>query len=103
MIIKSDLNVAMKNINIDKIRKKLDKVDIQLLKLIKKRSLFVDQVLSFKKSKKEIIDQKRINFILKRIRKLSIKIKMDPKITINIWKVMIKGFIKYEFRKFKKK
>ena len=103
MIIKSDLNVAMKNINIDKIRKKLDKVDIQLLKLIKKRSLFVDQVLSFKKSKKEIIDQKRINFILKRIRKLSIKIKMDPKITINIWKVMIKGFINYEYTKFKKK
>ena len=93
----------MKNINIDKIRKKLDKVDIQLLKLIKKRSLFVDQVLSLKKSKKEIIDQKRINFILKRIRKLSIKIKMDPKITINIWKVMIKGFINYEYTKFKKK
>ena len=103
MIIKSDLNVAMKNINIDKIRKKLDKVDIELLKLIKKRSLFVDQVLSFKKSKKEIIDQKRINFILKRIKKLSIKIKMDPKITINIWKVMIKGFINYEYTKFKKK
>jgi len=93
----------MKNINIDKIRKKLDKVDIELLKLIKKRSLFVDQVLSFKKSKKEIIDQKRINFILKRIKKLSIKIKMDPKITINIWKVMIKGFINYEYTKFKKK
>jgi chorismate mutase len=93
----------MKNINISKIRKKLDKVDIELLKLIKKRSLFVDQVLSFKKSKKEIIDQKRINFILKRIKKLSIKIKMDPKITINIWKVMIKGFINYEYTKFKKK
>ena len=93
----------MKNINIDKIRKKLDKVDIELLKLIKKRSLFVDQVLSFKKSKKEIIDRKRINFILKRIKKLSIKIKMDPKITINIWKVMIKGFINYEYTKFKKK
>lgn len=93
----------MKNINIDKIRKKLDKVDIELLKLIKKRSLFVDQVLSFKKNKKEIIDQKRINFILKRIKKLSIKIKVDPKITINIWKVMIKGFINYEYTKFKKK
>ena len=93
----------MKNINIDKIRKKLDKVDIKLLKLIKKRSLLVDQVLSFKKSKKEVIDQKRIKFILKRIRKLSKKIKIDPKITINIWKVMIKGFINYEYTKFKKK
>ena len=93
----------MKNAKIHNIRGKLDKVDIKLLALIKKRSLLVDQVLSFKKSKKEVIDQKRINFILKRIKKLSIKYNVDPNITVNIWKVMIKGFIKYEYKKFKKK
>ena len=93
----------MKNAKIHNIRGKLDKVDVKLLALIKKRSLLVDQVLSFKKSKKEIIDQKRINFILKRIKKLSIKYNVDPNITVNIWKVMIKGFIKYEYKKFKKK
>ena len=93
----------MKNININKIRIKLDKLDIKLLKLIKERSSLVDQVLGFKKSKKEIIDQKRIDFILKRIKKESKKIKMDPNITVNMWKVMIKGFIKYEYRKFKNK
>ena len=93
----------MKNININKIRKKLDKVDIKLLILIKERSSLVDQVLGFKKSKAEIIDQKRIDFILKRIKKESKKIKVDPNITVNMWKVMIKGFIKYEYRKFKNK
>jgi|TARA_B100001093_G_scaffold505400_1_gene562700 chorismate mutase len=93
----------MKNAKIHNIRGKLDKVDVKLLALIKKRSLLVDQVLSFKKSKKEVIDQKRINFILKRIKKLSIKYHVDPNITVNIWKVMIKGFIKYEYKKFKKK
>jgi|TARA_B100001094_G_C17907616_1_gene659629 chorismate mutase len=93
----------MKNAKIHNIRGKLDKVDVKLLALIKKRSLLVDQVLSFKKSKKEVIDQKRINFILKRIKKLSIKYNVDPNITVNIWKVMIKGFIKYEYKKFKKK
>ena len=93
----------MKNININKIRKKLDIIDIELLRVIKKRSLLVDQVLMIKKNKKEIVDQKRINFILKRIKKYSIKIKVDPEITKNIWKTMIKGFIDYEFRKFKKK
>ena len=93
----------MKNVKIHNIRGKLDKVDVKLLALIKKRSLLVDQVLSFKKSKKEVIDQKRINFILKRIKKLSIKYNVDPNITVNIWKVMIKGFIKYEYKKFKKK
>jgi chorismate mutase len=93
----------MKNININKIRKKLDNVDVKLLNTIKERSLLVDQILNLKENKREIIDQKRINFILKRIRKRSKKIKIDPNITANIWKVMIKCFINYEFRKFKKK
>jgi len=91
------------NVKINKIRNKLDKVDFKLLKLIKKRSLLVDQILKLKKSKKEVIDKKRINFILKRIKKYSKKIKLDPSITVNIWNVMIRGFINYEFRKFKKK
>jgi len=81
---------------------KLDNIDIKLLKIIKKRSLLVDRILKHKKNKKEIIDQKRINFILKKIKKYSLKIKLDPKISNNIWKAMIKSFINYEFRKFKK-
>ena len=93
----------MKNVNINIIRKKLDKIDIRLLNLIKKRSLLVDQVLKLKKNKNEVIDNKRINFILKRIKKNSKKINIDPDITVNIWKAMIKGFINYEFKKFRKK
>ena len=93
----------MKNININRIRDKLDRIDSGLLKLIKKRSLLVKQILKLKKNKKEIIDQKRINFILKRIKSKSIKSKIDPKITASIWKAMIKGFINYEYKNFKKK
>ena len=63
----------MKNINIIKIRKKLDKVDIKLLRVIKERSILVDQVVKLKKNKNEVIDKKRINFILKKIKKYSIK------------------------------
>jgi chorismate mutase len=92
----------MEKKNISKIRKKLDKIDITLLKTIKKRSLLVDQILKHKKKKKEIIDQKRINFILKRIKEYSKKIKLDPNISLNIWRAMIKGFINYEYKKFKK-
>jgi len=93
----------MKNVNINIIRKKLDKIDIRLLNLIKKRSLLVDQVLKLKKNKNEVVDNKRINFILKRIKKNSKKINIDSDITVNIWKAMIKGFINYEFKKFRKK
>jgi chorismate mutase len=91
------------NLNIKKIRKKLDKVDVKLLHIIKERALLVDQVLRLKKTRKEVVDKERISFILKRVKKNSLKAKIDPMITISIWKEMIKAFIKYEYKKFKKK
>ena len=91
------------NSKILKIRKELDKLDSHFLELIKKRTKLVDQVLLNKKYKKDIIDQKRIEIILKKIRIKSIKNKIDPIITNKIWKSMIRAYINYEFRKFKKK
>jgi len=44
-------------------------LDNQLLKLIKKRSLLVNEVIKVKVHKKEIIDQSRINFILKKLKR----------------------------------
>tara|TARA_B110000285_G_scaffold220657_1_gene272678 strand:- start:3133 stop:3423 length:291 start_codon:yes stop_codon:yes gene_type:complete len=88
---------------LNKLRGKLDKLDSNLLELIKKRSNLVNEVLKLKIYKKEIIDQKRIKFILKKINKKSIKSKIDPKITNRIWKNMIWSFIDYEKRNFKKK
>jgi chorismate mutase len=88
---------------LDLIRTKLDRLDTKLLKLLKKRSNLVNDVLKVKIHKKEIIDQKRINFILKKIEKKSIQLNIDPKITNRIWKNMIWSFIDYEKRNFKKK
>jgi chorismate mutase len=93
----------MKNINIQKIRKKLDKLDIKLLRVIKERTILVDQVVKLKKTKKEIVDKKRINFILKTIKKKSIAAKIDPMITESIWKEMIRAFIRYEYKNIKKR
>ena len=88
---------------LDLLRIKLDRLDNDLLKLIKKRSNLVNDVLKVKIHKYEIIDQKRINFILKKIKAKSLKLKIDPKITKRIWKNMIWSFIDYEKRNFKKK
>ena len=88
---------------LDLLRFKLDRLDTELLKLIKKRSNLVNDVLKVKIHKKEIIDQKRINYILKKIKNKSIQLNVDPKITNRIWKNMIWSFIDYEKRNFKKK
>jgi len=93
----------MVNKNIIIIRKKLDKLDDSLLNIIKKRSKLVDLVIKNKKYKKDIIDKKRIRIILNNISKKSKYKKIDHKITHKIWKSMIKAFIDYEYRNFKKK
>ena len=93
----------MVNKNILKIRKKLDKLDDKLISIIKKRTALVDQVLKNKKFKKDIVDKKRISVILSNILKKSKKNKIDTKITRSIWKSMIKAFIDYEYRNFKKR
>jgi len=85
------------------IRVKLDKLDNQLLSIIKKRTILVNNVLKLKKFKNEIVDKKRINLILKRIKLKSKKIKIDPIITNRIWKNMIWSYINYEKKNFKKK
>ena len=86
-----------------KLRKRLDILDNSLIKLIKKRTLIVNQVLELKDLKKQIVDKKRIKLILSEIKKKSIKNNIDPKITKRIWINMIRAYIDYEKRKFKKR
>ena len=88
---------------LSKVRNKLDKLDNILLNIIKRRTLLVNEVLKLKKYKNEIIDKKRISFILKKIKNKSIQKKIDPKITNRIWKNMIWSYIDYEKRNFTKK
>ncbi len=89
--------------NLNTIRVKLDKLDNKLLSLIKNRTGLVKEVLKLKEFKKEIVDKKRINFILEKIKEKSKKLNIDPKITNRIWKNMIWSYIDYERRNFKKK
>ena len=84
------------------VRKKLDKLDLKLLELIKLRTSLVNEVIKLKQFKKDIVDKKRISVILKKIKKLSLRKGIDPRITNRIWKNMIWSYIDYEKRNFKK-
>ena len=84
-------------------RNKVDQLDKKIFYLIKKRTAVVKYMLSLKGFKKQIIDYKRINEILKNIKNKSIKNKVDPKITSRIWKSMIWSYIDFQRRNFKKK
>ena len=92
-----------KNRTINKVRRKLDSLDNRLLNLIKIRTKLVHQILQNKTSKKQIVDNARIKVILSNIKIKSLKKNIDPILTKKIWKEMIRAYIDFEYRKFKKK
>ena len=86
-----------------KARNKIDQLDKSIFNLIKKRTTIVKHMLSLKQFKNQIIDHKRINEILKNIRKKSIKQKIDPTVTSRIWKAIIWGYVNFQKRNFRNK
>ncbi len=93
----------MKNLKLELIRQKIDKLDDKLLNLIKIRTNLVNGVLKQKRYKNQIIDKARIKEVLTLIKKKSISRKIDPKITKKIWRNIIRAYIDFEKRNFKKK
>ena len=86
-----------------KARGKIDTLDSRIFELIKQRANVVKEMLKLKKNKNQIVDQKRIKGILRKIKKKSIKNNIDPKITARIWRSMIWSYVDYQKRKFNKK
>ena len=84
-------------------RRKIDRLDAKVFDLIRKRTQVVKYMLGLKKSKKQIVDHKRINEILKNIKSKSIKEGIDSKTTHKIWKSIIWSHIDFQRRNFKKK
>ena len=74
---------------LEKIRKKLDRLDNEFLRLIKIRTALVNKVVKLKEFKGEIVDTKRIKKILFNIKRKSLKNKIDSTVTNKIWKNMI--------------
>ena len=90
-------------IKLNLLRKIIDKIDLQLLQIIKKRTEIIKKVLLLKSNKNEVIDKKRISIILRRIKKESLRRNIDPKITHRIWRNMIWSYINFEKKNFKRK
>jgi len=84
-------------------RNKIDKLDNDIFNLIKKRTQIVKYMMRLKTYKTQIVDYKRINEILKKIKNKSRANKIDPKITRRIWKSIIWSYVDFQRRNFKKK
>ena len=84
------------------IRKRIDKVDSKLIPLMVRRSKLVNKALELKTKKSEIVDVRRINQIKNKVIKQTKKLEGNPKLISEIWLSIIKNFIDFERRNFKK-
>ena len=81
--------------SLEELRKNIDEIDLKILDLIEKRKDLVTKVVSVKK-RDQIIDQKRIEFILNKLRFEASNRGLAVEFIEEIWTLMIKNFIKYE-------
>ena len=88
--------------NLNEVRRNIDKVDNLLVKLIAEREFYAKEAVKFKIDRRQIIDRKRINAVLTRVKKLSKKYKVNSVIVEKTWKLMIKNFIILENKLFKR-
>ena len=88
--------------NLKEVRKSIDNVDARLVKLIAEREFYAREAVKFKTDKNQIIDRKRINTVLSRVKKISKKYKVSSLTVEKIWKLMIQNFIILEKKLFKK-
>ena len=78
-----------------KIRSTIDSIDKQIIRLLGLRKKQVVKIAKYK-NKRSIVDRKRINQIMKRIRLEARKNKIDFNLVKNFWKQLIQYSIKLE-------
>ena len=81
--------------SLEELRKNIDELDLKILDLIEKRKDLVTEVVKLKK-RDQIVDQKRIEFILNKLKVEASKRGLAVEFIKEVWSLMIRNFIKYE-------
>ena len=81
--------------SLEELRKNIDELDLKILDLIEKRKDLVTEVVKLKR-RDQIVDQKRIEFILNKLKVEASKRGLAVEFIKEVWSLMIRNFIKYE-------
>ncbi len=82
--------------NMEELRKELDLLDNELIKLVSKRFKFIEQAAIIKDDISKIRDNDRIEDIIKRLRKLAKNNDISPDIVEKLWRYIIELSIELE-------
>ena len=89
--------------NMDELRKELDLLDNELIKLVSKRFKFIEQAAIIKDDVSKIRDNERIEAIIVRLRNLAEINDISPDIVEKLWRYIIELSIELETEIFNKK
>ena len=89
--------------NMDELRKELDLLDNELIKLVSKRFKFIEQAAIIKDDISKIRDNERIETIILRLRNLAEINDISPDIVEKLWRYIIELSIELETEIFNKK
>lgn len=87
--------------NLEEVRKEIDKIDEEIVKLIAKRSKYVKQAAKFKESIEEIKSEERISDVLNHVRHLAATLGISPNLVADIFKILIDKMVEMEIEEFK--
>ena len=92
----------MKKCNsLQEVRDEIDKIDTKLVDLISERSHLIRQAASFKNSVDEVKADKRIEFILQRVRHHAIETEVSPNMISELFTIMIDEMLETEIAEFR--
>ncbi len=89
--------------NMEELRKELDLLDNELIKLVSKRFKFIEQAAIIKDDISKIRDNERIEAIIVRLRNLAETNEISPDIVEKLWRYIIELSIELETEIFSKK
>ncbi len=87
--------------SLEEVRVEVDKLDIELVELISKRSHLIRQAAGFKDSVDEVKAEDRIEFILQRARHHAIELGVSPNMISELFTIMIDEMVETEIAEFR--
>ena len=82
--------------SLDEVRKSIDAVDREIVRLLGEREGYVRQAARFKKTPREVEAKERVEEVVGKVRALAEKHKASPKVVEEVYRVMVSRFISLE-------
>ncbi len=88
--------------SLEKVHSKIDRIDIEIIKLIAERTDYVKKASSFKKSENGVKAPNRVEIVIKRVREKAMGYGANSDMVEFLYREMISSFVSMEMDEFKK-